>query len=126
MIASTWLERVKFGREYSQRRANGNKHVVVLSRTLQTESVMDFLLEFYAHPKLEEHCVVLMAADAMDSTMQVILKDPKWSQRVVYMRGSALKDTDLKRCRIDEAEACFILAPRHISDRNKAVSRMKF
>jgi hypothetical protein len=46
-------ERTKFGSEYSERRARGNKHVVVLSRTLQTDTVMDFLLEFYAHPKLE-------------------------------------------------------------------------
>ncbi|XP_045180418.2 potassium channel subfamily T member 1-like isoform X3 [Mercenaria mercenaria] len=119
-IASTMAERTKFGSEYSERRARGNKHVVVLSRTLQTDTVMDFLLEFYAHPKLEEHIVVLMAADAMDVNMQIILKDPKWSQRVVYMRGSAQKDTDLKRCRIAEAEACFILAPRYIQDRTKA------
>ena len=44
---------MKFGSEYSERRARGNKHVVVVSRTLQTDTVMDFLLEFYAHPKLE-------------------------------------------------------------------------
>ncbi|KAL4216992.1 potassium channel [Mactra antiquata] len=119
-IASTMLERMKFGSEYTERKSRGNKHVVVVSRTLQTDTVMDFLLEFYAHPKLEEHIVVLMAADEMDINMQVILKDPKWSQRVVYMRGSALKDTDLKRCRITEAEACFILAPRYIKDRAKA------
>ncbi|WAR18060.1 KCNT2-like protein [Mya arenaria] len=103
-----------------ERRAAGCKHVVVVSRTLQTDTVMDFLLEFYAHPKLEEHVVVLMASELMDVNMQVILKDPKWSQRVVYMRGSVLKDTDLKRCRIASAEACFILAPRYIKDRTQA------
>ena len=70
----------------------------------------------------QEHVVVLMAADDMDINMQVILKDPKWSQRVVYMRGSVLKDTDLKRCRIADAEAVFILAPRYIKDRSNAVS----
>ncbi|KAH3713846.1 hypothetical protein DPMN_073654 [Dreissena polymorpha] len=63
-----------------------------------------------------------MAADAMDINMQVILKDPKWSQRVVYMRGSVLRDTDLKRCRIAQAEACFILAPRYLENRTIAVS----
>ncbi|XP_052763333.1 potassium channel subfamily T member 2-like isoform X2 [Mya arenaria] len=120
MIASTIAERMKFGSEYSERRAAGCKHVVVVSRTLQTDTVMDFLLEFYAHPKLEEHVVVLMASELMDVNMQVILKDPKWSQRVVYMRGSVLKDTDLKRCRIASAEACFILAPRYIKDRTQA------
>lgn len=67
--------------------------------------------------------MVLLTSDELDSNMQVILKDPKWSHRVVYMRGSALRDTDLKRCRITTAEACFILAPRHITDKGMAVSR---
>ena len=53
-------ERTKFGSEYSERRARGNKHVVVLSRTLQTDTVMDFLLEFYAHPKLEVSVFVIL------------------------------------------------------------------
>ena len=71
----------------------------------------------------QEHVVVLMAADEMEnSNMSVILKDPKWAQRVIYMIGSALKDSDLKRCRMFQAEACFILAPRYIEDRSKAVS----
>ncbi|KAH3877237.1 hypothetical protein DPMN_001099, partial [Dreissena polymorpha] len=116
-IASTIVERMKMGSEYTERRAAGNKHVVVVSRTLQTETVMDFLSEFYAHRKLEEQVVVLMAADELDRNMQVILKDPNWSQRVVYMRGSVLRETDLKRCRIAQAEACFILAPRHLENR---------
>ncbi|XP_060589732.1 potassium channel subfamily T member 2-like isoform X4 [Ruditapes philippinarum] len=119
-IASTMAERTKFGSEYSERRARGNKHVVVLSRTLQTDTVMDFLLEFYAHPKLEEHIVVLMATDTMDGNMQIILKDPKWSQRVVYMRGSASERYRSEALSYSEAEACFILAPRYIQDRTKA------
>lgn len=53
MLASTWLERQKVGGEYSRRAAQRNKHVIVCSSALTQETVMDFLNEFYAHPKLE-------------------------------------------------------------------------
>jgi hypothetical protein len=43
--------------------------------------------------------VILLCPQELDSSMQVILKDPKWTHRVIYMKGSALKDVDLKRCR---------------------------
>ncbi|XP_070208431.1 potassium channel subfamily T member 2-like isoform X2 [Littorina saxatilis] len=120
VLASTWLERQKVGGEYSRRAAQRNKHVIVCSSALTQETVMDFLNEFYAHPKLEEHMVLLLCPQELDSSMQVILKDPKWTHRVIYMKGSALKDIDLKRCRIQQAEACFFLAPRPTSDKNKA------
>ena len=53
VLASTWLERQKVGGEYSRRAALRNKHVIVCSTSLTQETVMDFLNEFYAHPKLE-------------------------------------------------------------------------
>ena len=42
---------------------------------------------------------------------------------VMYLSvGSALKDSDLQRCRMSHAEGCFILASRHHQDRTAAVS----
>jgi len=57
-LALTWLERQKLGGTYSSHRAQTEKHVVVCTTTLQADTVMDFLHEFYAHPKLEvsPHC----------------------------------------------------------------------
>ncbi|XP_067666060.1 potassium channel subfamily T member 2-like isoform X2 [Haliotis asinina] len=119
-IASTYVQRKRSGGEYGRRKAARNKHVVVCSTSLTTETVMNFLNEFYAHPKLEEHTVVLMSSDELDTSMQMILKDPKWANRVLYIRGSALKDIDLKRCRINDAEACFFLAAKNCGCRDKA------
>lgn len=48
-----WRERKKTGGEYSRNDALGHRHVVVFSSHLTADNVMDFLLEFYAHPKLE-------------------------------------------------------------------------
>ena len=58
----------------------------------------------------------------LDTTMEMILHVPIWAQRVVYIQGSALKDTDLTRAKMNAAEACFILASRNYNDRSAAVS----
>lgn len=66
--------------------------------------------------------MILLCPQELDSSKQVILKDPKWTHRVIYMKGSSLKDIDLKRSRVHEADACFFLAPRPTQDKAKAVS----
>ncbi|ELU15404.1 hypothetical protein CAPTEDRAFT_224554 [Capitella teleta] len=52
--------------------------------------------------------------------MKLILQVPIWAARVIYIQGSALKDTDLSRCRIQDAEACFMIAVRNYRDRAAA------
>ncbi|XP_033726603.1 potassium channel subfamily T member 2-like isoform X2 [Pecten maximus] len=120
VIGSTWMERQRAGGVYSRREAAGNKHVIVCCQQFSSEAVMDFLTEFYAHPKLEDHTVILLGSGELGSSMQVIIRDPKWANRVIYIRGSALKDIDLKRCRINRAEACFVLPPGNCTDKDQA------
>ncbi|RUS88972.1 hypothetical protein EGW08_003219, partial [Elysia chlorotica] len=175
-LISTYIERKKAGGEYSLRAAKRNRHVIVCSSALTQDLVVDFLNEFYAHPKLEDlvvdflnefyahpklevcitaphsytrfisstsstltqssraellnefyahpkledHSVIVLCPQELDSSMQVILKDPKWAQRVIYMRGSSLKDVDLTRCHVLQADACFFLAPRPTHDKVEA------
>ena len=47
------MERQKQGGTYSSHRAQNEKHVVVVATTLHADTIMDFLNEFYAHPKLQ-------------------------------------------------------------------------
>lgn len=54
--------------------------------------------------------------------MKMILQVPIWAQRVIYIQGSCLKDGDLARARMNEAEACFVLAARNYADKTAAVS----
>ncbi|XP_058126381.1 potassium channel subfamily T member 2 isoform X2 [Anopheles coustani] len=56
----------------------------------------------------------------LDTTMRMILQVPIWAQRVIYIQGSCLKDGDLARARMAEAEACFILAARSYADKTAA------
>ncbi|GFY41126.1 potassium channel subfamily T member 1 [Trichonephila inaurata madagascariensis] len=100
--------------------AQNERHVVVCSTTLRSDTVMDFLNEFYAHPLLQDYYVVLLSPCELDATMKMILQIPMWAQRVIYIQGSALKDLDLARARMNAAEACFILAARNYADRSAA------
>ncbi|XP_046397333.1 potassium channel subfamily T member 2 isoform X3 [Ischnura elegans] len=119
-LAFTWMERQKLGGSYSSHRAQSEKHVVVCSTTLHADTIMDFLNEFYAHPLLQDYYVVLLSPMELDTTMRMILQVPIWAQRVIYIQGSCLKDGDLARARMNEAEACFVLAARSYADKAAA------
>ncbi|XP_065161092.1 potassium channel subfamily T member 2 isoform X4 [Atheta coriaria] len=119
-LAFTWMERQKLGGSYSSHRAQSEKHVVVCSTTLHADTIMDFLNEFYAHPLLQDYYVVLLSPMELDTTMRMILQVPIWAQRVIYIQGSCLKDGDLIRARMNEAEACFVLAARNYADKTAA------
>ncbi|XP_058166402.1 potassium channel subfamily T member 2 [Anopheles ziemanni] len=94
-LAFTWMERQKLGGSYSSHRAQSEKHVV-------------------------DYYVVLLSPMELDTTMRMILQVPIWAQRVIYIQGSCLKDGDLARARMAEAEACFILAARSYADKTAA------
>ncbi|XP_070706460.1 potassium channel subfamily T member 2 [Pempheris klunzingeri] len=115
-----WMERQKSGGNYSRHRAQTEKHVVLCVSTLKIDLLMDFLNEFYAHPRLQDYYVVILCPSEMDLQVRRVLQIPLWSQRVIYLQGSVLKDQDLLRAKMDDAEACFILSSRNEVDRMAA------
>uniref|UniRef100_A0A673LMQ6 Potassium channel subfamily T member 1-like n=1 Tax=Sinocyclocheilus rhinocerous TaxID=307959 RepID=A0A673LMQ6_9TELE len=119
-LAYLWMERQKSGGNYSRHRAQTEKHVVLCVTSLKIDLLMDFLNEFYAHPRLQDYYVVILCPSEMDIQVRRILQIPLWSQRVIYLQGSALKDQDLMRAKMDDAEACFILSSRNEVDRTAA------
>nr|DBA18201.1 TPA: hypothetical protein GDO54_016478 [Pyxicephalus adspersus] len=119
-LAYLWMERQKSGGNYSRYRAQTEKHVVLCVSSLKIDLLMDFLNEFYAHPRLQDYYVVILCPTEMDVQVRRILQIPMWSQRVIYLQGSALKDQDLLRAKMDDAEACFILSSRCEEDRTAA------
>ncbi len=54
-LAYLWMERQKSGGNYSRHRAQTEKHVVLCVTSLKIDLLMDFLNEFYAHPRLQVH-----------------------------------------------------------------------
>ncbi|XP_077004889.1 potassium channel subfamily T member 1 isoform X2 [Tamandua tetradactyla] len=115
-----WMERQKSGGNYSRHRAKTEKHVILCVSSLKLDLLMDFLNEFYAHPRLQDYYVVILCPSEMDVQVRRVLQIPLWAQRVIYLQGSALKDQDLLRAKMDNGEACFILSSRNEVDRTAA------
>ncbi|CAH6787701.1 Kcnt2 [Phodopus roborovskii] len=102
-LAYLWMERQKSGGNYSRHRAQTEKHVVLCVSSLKIDLLMDFLNEFYAHPRLQDYYVVILCPTEMDVQVRRVLQIPMWSQRVIYLQGSALKDQDLLRANYSQA-----------------------
>ncbi|GMR30939.1 hypothetical protein PMAYCL1PPCAC_01134, partial [Pristionchus mayeri] len=96
------------------------KHVVVTITHLEVEFIRDFLTEFYAHQENQTILTVLLSPSELDSQMKMLLRVPLWSQRVFYVRGTALVDEDLERARMAKALRCFILSARHVKKKNES------
>ncbi|GMT05080.1 hypothetical protein PENTCL1PPCAC_27254, partial [Pristionchus entomophagus] len=95
-------------------------HVVVTITHLEVEFIRDFLTEFYAHQENQQILTVLLSPSEMDSQTKMLLRVPLWSQRVFYVRGTALVDEDLERARMSKAVRCFILSARHVKKKNES------
>lgn len=120
-LASVYVERKKStSTSYSRQRVVREKHVVVCMNNCQNSSIMEFLNEFYAHRMLQNYCVVFLCPIELDKRLSAVFQSPMWSQRVVYIQGSALNNFDLNRAQIQFAEACFIMADRNYPNREAA------
>lgn len=82
------MERQKLGGSYSSHRAQSEKHVVVCSTTLQADTIMDFLNEFYAHPLLQ----VRRRTDSRSLNISL-------ASRLGAARAASVKTPRVKLCR---------------------------
>ena len=55
--------------------------------------------------------MVLLCPSDLDSTLRMLLQVPLWSQRVTYLKGSALIDEDLIRARYELAVSSYVVHP---------------
>ena len=47
----------------------------------------------------QDYYVVILCPSEMDLPVRRVLQIPLWSQRVIYLQGSVLKDQDLMRAK---------------------------
>jgi hypothetical protein len=61
-----------------------------------------------------------MSPSELNQDLAMTLQVPLWSERVIYLQGSALNNSDLNRAQMEKAKACFILASRNYQERHTA------
>ncbi|XP_045890092.1 potassium channel subfamily T member 1 [Micropterus dolomieu] len=123
-LAYLWMESQKLGGNYSRHRAQTEKHVVLCVSSLKIDLLMDFLNEFYAHPRLQEHKLFVgqlvligefwLAGSVGSSATPIRRQQTATRKWVVPGPGEPILD------RMDDAEACFILSSRNEVDRTAA------
>ncbi|KAJ7339482.1 potassium channel, sub T, member 2 [Desmophyllum pertusum] len=100
-LAFLLVTRQKEGGTFNRMLAGSVKHVVLCATILRPTMLIDFLNEFYSDGGLQDVHVVLLCPSELDSTLRILLQVPLWSQRVTYLKGSALIDEDLIRARYE-------------------------
>lgn len=69
----------------------------VAIQLLKTKTVL--ILNALISLVLQDYYVVILCPTEIDIQVRRILQIPLWSQRVIYLQGSALKDQDLMRAK---------------------------
>ena len=59
--------------------------------------------------------IVILTPTPPSPAMKIMLSSIKFHTRVTFIQGSALEENDLRRAKVRQAAACFIIADRHRS-----------
>lgn len=79
------------------RNRRGFSFFFVAIQLLKTKNVL--ILNALISLVLQDYYVVILCPTEIDIQVRRILQIPLWSQRVIYLQGSALKDQDLMRAK---------------------------
>lgn len=91
----------------------GHRHVVVTG-SVSASNLSAFLAEMFHADHGEEQVellkVVVLSPYEPTEGLLSLMRGVRYRQKLVYLRGSALNDEDLKRCHASRAHAVFLLA----------------
>ena len=98
-------------------------HVFVCG-DISTMSIMPFVNELFHEDHEDENInAVFMSPDSPSAIIRNILRDTVLSLRVTFLEGSALSERDLKRSKVIEAKAIFIMTNKFSDDPDKMDSQ---
>ena len=93
-----------------------NKHVVLCVTKLDMTLINDYLDEFYSQEASTSLVTVVLTAQSPPPLVKIRLNSPLWKKKVLVIVGSALKQRDLERVKLELAKACILLSDRMTED----------
>ncbi|KAF0695897.1 Aste57867_13311 [Aphanomyces stellatus] len=103
-----------------------NPHILICGEV--NSSALDFFLRQFLHPNNMnwKDKVVILCPGLPSHNLKRILLNPAYEQRVVYLQGSAMLDSDLKRAAAANARMCYVLLNKlsQDGDRNDTASNL--
>ena len=89
---------------------NDKEHFLLLGDS-EPDAIETFLSEcFHSDHGRQETEIVVLRDSEPDEKINQILKKPEHDQKLIYIKGSPLRASDLKRCRAQEATCCIIMS----------------
>eukprot|EP00835_Amoeboradix_gromovi_P002574 NODE_149_length_17312_cov_0.399349.p1 type:complete len:944 gc:universal NODE_149_length_17312_cov_0.399349:391-3222(+) len=89
-----------------------SRFVVIFGSLDNFRSVVDILDFFQSDLELENVKIVLVGSDKVNDDVSALITLPTFANQVFYLKGSALRETDLLRAKVQYADACFVLCDR--------------
>ncbi|MGH0118186.1 UNVERIFIED_CONTAM: hypothetical protein FKN15_045333 [Acipenser sinensis] len=111
-IAALILNRKKYGGIYNS--TQGRKHIVVCGH-ITLESVSNFLKDFL-HKDRDDVNVEIVFLHNISPNLELEALFKRHFTQVEFYQGSVLNPHDLARLKIEQADACLILANKYCSD----------
>lgn len=84
------MERQKSGGNYSRYRAQTEKHVVLCVSCLKIDLLMDFLNEFFAHPRLQVSLILFIFLIGQEGVPVFVIYDPIQTSSAAEVRIEAV------------------------------------
>jgi hypothetical protein len=115
LIAKMSLQSVHMRAIYSPKSKN-SKHIVICG-DLSSTSLQDFFGELFHedHENVDLNAVILLP-QAPTTEILLLMRDPQFFLCINYLEGSALLEADLKRAKVETAQAMFILSNKFNSN----------
>ncbi|RHY51768.1 hypothetical protein DYB34_008705 [Aphanomyces astaci] len=97
-----------------------NPHILICGEV--NSSALDFFLRQFLHPNNMnwKDKVVILCPGLPSHNLKRILLNSAYEQRVVYLQGSAMLDSDLKRAGAANARLCFVLLNKLSTDGDRS------
>ena len=89
-----------------------SRFVVMFGQLHTFRTVVDILDFFKADLELENVKIVLVGSDKVNEDVAALITLPTFANQVFYLKGTALSETDLIRCKLQFADAAFVLCDR--------------
>ena len=92
------------------------KHVVLCVSKLDMTLLNDYLDEFYSQEDNLSLVTVILTSQSPTPLVKIRLSSSLWKKKVLVIVGSALKQRDLERVKLELAKACILLSDRTTED----------
>ncbi|ETV94653.1 hypothetical protein H310_11641 [Aphanomyces invadans] len=115
----------EFDKSFTARKEK-NPHILICGEV--NSGALDFFLRQFLHPNNFnwKDKVVILCPGLPSHNLRRILLNSAYEQRVVYLQGSAMLDSDLKRAGAANARLCFVMLNKlsQDGDRNDTASNL--